>query len=520
MHISNRMKFLLISLLMLLNIIIRIPSVPHEIGFDSFFIHKLANTISIFGEARWWIHPLSVFGLYPYSDVSAVPFLLSGISQCTGTDMEWTIWLFSVITGLLSAFTAYLLAGAIKDDDIFKFLVAFGYSLSPGILAFTWNVSSRGLFIVLLPLFIYLLLKARTFRMKCSLLAVILFMTLIITHHLIYFVGPVVLCFIILVLLEKFVKTKGTHSNLINIGYLGTFLVAFSYPFITRAFMTDPRYQWLHWMLSINIRYSGFLLIFAIGGFIYLSLKNSKNYGEKFILLTVLFLAPFTYIKTYSHFFNLIFMLILGGIGLANVTRAFEQKKKSVCAVIIVALLLSVSFSGFYQHWRTGMGEGHSMWYMREPTYAGALWIKENVDADKNLVGNGGTDSFRVHRMSASCGGTPLIFGTGIDALSYGYINKSYIKMKENSPLTTEYYLDAPYVEVRGTGVDIELNSFIGQSDIDKWYVKEFVDRFNFSYLIEDTIFRDSITLSVKEKKNNIYDSGEFHIWDLKGGKY
>jgi len=518
MHIPRHMKISLMGLLMLLIFVIMIPSVPHEIGFDSFFIHKLANIISVFGEARWWIHPLSIFGLYPYSEVSGVPFILSGISQCTNIDMEQAIWLFSVIIVLFSAFTAYLMAKVIRDDDVFKFFVAFGYSLSPGILAFTWNVSTRGLFIVLLPLFIYLLLKARTFKMRCGSLAIVMFIMLAVTHHYIYFTGPVVLCFIILVLLNKFVKIRRTYSNLVNIGYLGIFLVAFSYPFFTYTFITEPRYQWLEWMLTTNVRYSGILIIFAITGFIYLSLKSNKNFGEKFILLTLLFLAPFIYVRTYSHFFILIFVMTLAGIALANVARTNERKKKHACAVIIIALLLSVCFSGFYQHWRTGMYTGSRFWYMRESTYAGALWIRENVDANKNLVGNGGTDSFRVQRMSAACGGLPLIFETGVDALCYGFINKSYIKIKKNSALTTAFYLDGPYVEVRGTGIGIELNSFIGQPDIDRWYAKDFIDRFNISYMIEDTSFNYPIIHSVREKKDNIYDNGEIRIWDLEKG--
>ena len=83
-------------LLLLLNIIIRIPSIPHEKGYDSFFIHSLANSISYAGVAQWWINWMSVFGLYPYSYASAVPFTLSGISQLTGIS-GWKLQYYSSV---------------------------------------------------------------------------------------------------------------------------------------------------------------------------------------------------------------------------------------------------------------------------------------------------------------------------------------------------------------------------------------------------------------------------------------
>ena len=125
---------------------------PHEIGMDSFDIHSIANSVSTFGYAKWWIDPAAIAGFYPFSYASLVPFVLSGISQCTGINMERTIWLFSAFIGLFSAFTAYLMAGAIRDDDIFKYLVAFAYSTSAGILYFTtWTVSTRGMFEIAQP---------------------------------------------------------------------------------------------------------------------------------------------------------------------------------------------------------------------------------------------------------------------------------------------------------------------------------------------------------------------------------
>ena len=47
---SKKMKIILFILLIILNLVIRIPFYPHEQGSDSFVIHILGNSISEFGH--------------------------------------------------------------------------------------------------------------------------------------------------------------------------------------------------------------------------------------------------------------------------------------------------------------------------------------------------------------------------------------------------------------------------------------------------------------------------------------
>ena len=131
MQFSLRTKIILIGLIVILSLILRFPLTPHEIGLDSFTIHLMANSISEFGYAKWWLHPASIMGSYPYStSPSAVPFLLSGISQCTSMDVESVILLYSLFLGVFSVFGAYLMAEVIWDNDAFKFLVAIVFTPS------------------------------------------------------------------------------------------------------------------------------------------------------------------------------------------------------------------------------------------------------------------------------------------------------------------------------------------------------------------------------------------------------
>jgi hypothetical protein len=555
MKFSKCGKYILIGLLILLNIILRIPSYPHQTGYDSFHTAILANIISLSGHAGWWLNPLSIFGMYPYSYASAVPFMLSGISQLSGLEMEITVLIFDVFTGLLSIFTAYLLAGMIRDDDLFKFLVAFGCSTAQGMLVFTtWDISTRGLFIVLLPLFTYLVLRIRINKLRAYMLAMMLFVLLAAIHHYIYFTFPVIASFIMIVVATKindlklFQRDSAERSikhtdfladssitgdyvssklktpivypikrNFLKISYLVLFFTAFLSPFFTRTFITaGSRYGWVLDMFIINTRYTGPLILLFFGGFTYLVLKDDKRPEDWFLLVILLFLIPFSYVQTYAHFILFTFLFLFIGVSLTNILHAYSQKRKCVKFVIIASLLIAVSFSGFYQHWHTGMNTGRDDWRMTDETYVGGKWMGGNINTCKTTVGNGGVVNTRYARMAATSGGMPSIL-TGMPAvdLSYGFINESYIVMKENSPLTKEFYLDNPYVEVRGRSIGGSLNWFSDSSDIDSGSGKNTIDRFNISHIIENTDIHDLIIRSVQEKKNNIYDSGKIRIWDL-----
>ena len=203
--IRGHYYLLLFLFLIILNIVIRIPCTP-ELGTDSFFIHALCDSISAHGHAQWVSHPLSYLGLYPFSYPSGVPFLISGINQCAGIDMPSTILITSTFLGILSIFTSYLMAKSILNDNIFKFLIAFSFSLSPIILKFTiFNISTRGLFLVLLPLFVWSLFKQHdsddiVIKLKFLALSIVLFLTLASTHRMFWAVVFLWALFILIII--------------------------------------------------------------------------------------------------------------------------------------------------------------------------------------------------------------------------------------------------------------------------------------------------------------------------------
>ena len=284
MEFTNRVWLVLWACLIILNVIMRYPATPHEIGWDTFGIHILANSISEFGWARWWVHPLSIFGMYPYSYASSIPFLVSGISQCTGIDMEWTAWLVCMLTGIFSILFAYVMAGAINDDDVFKFLVAFGYSISPILVQYsTWQLSTRGLFMILLPISIYSLLKTRN-SLKYIILIPIFFILLLLTHHLAWMVIPVIFSYAVVTIVYKLKERINypINDNLINIAYIVLFIILLLIPFLTRFFISEvsSKYTFLIYIAQTYVRFVGVLIIFTVGGFTYLMFKHNKKSDE------------------------------------------------------------------------------------------------------------------------------------------------------------------------------------------------------------------------------------------------
>ena len=531
MKLSNKMKIMSFALLVILNIILRFQVVSHEIGRDSFLMHLMANSLNEFGYAKWFLNPLSIFGLYPASYTSTMQFFLSGISQCTGMEMRWVIFLYCVFIGLLSMFTAYLMAGEIIDNELFKFLVAFGFSISPAVLGYTtWTIPTRGLLVVLAPLLVYLLLKCRT-SIKYVPLIFLLAIFLSATHHLSYFLIPAFFSFFILTICFKLKKnfsfkkksfyTMKKHINIkipekitafpinsfIPFISIAGFIFMFSIPFFTRRFIEVSRYA----SIDINyVRYMGFLIIFAIGGLTYLVFKRDKGFGEWFLLLTLIFLTTFIYQQTYMKWFLPIFLVPLAGIGLLNVLRASE-KRRYVLPIVTIFLLLIVSFSAYYQfiHFLPESGVTPiNERYIEESTYKTGRWMEGNING--SAISNDAGFGTRIFAASET---THLLLPNVIIDQIYGFINVNISKFKRY-PITEEEFWFTGY---KGPAIGEDTWESVHRM----WSSPH---KFNVSYVVENKKCGGRLCwhhgnhpqfLHYTYGKDCIYDCGNVNIWCL-----
>ena len=515
MKLSKKVKIGLFILLIVLNLILRYPVIPHEIGSDSLEIHCLANSISEFGEARWWVHPLGIIGMYPGSYASAAPFLLSGVSQCTGLDVELVIFIYGLIFGLFSMFAAYIVAGEIYDNDLFKFLVAFGFSVSPGILAYsTWTAPARSPFIILLPLFLYALLKSRNHHLRFGLITIILALLLLATHHIAVYLIPIfAACFLVTIVykLKKHInvikKVIKKSESLMPLFIILAFCVMFAYPFLTHKFMVGGS-RWDYNTYKEYLRYIGILAFLAIGGFVYLVFKPNKRYEEWSLLTMLMVLTVFIQQQMYMKWFILIFAFLLAGIGLLNLFKVLEKReRKSIALIIIVFLLLSVFMGSFFQYWRP---DGRFTNYIKDDTYAAGLWFKENINGSS--VSSPEVVGLRIGAIS----GKPMFVGPASVSQAYEFVDvKKEFTLIKNPITSEEFWMNSPYKRVAGTDARSYWNGLM-KREYNSPRGSELVSKFNLSYAIDGPRGGSKFLNSIKyAEKKSIYDNGKIRVWCL-----
>ncbi|MBP2029469.1 hypothetical protein J2755_000389 [Methanohalophilus levihalophilus] len=505
-EISKKTKVILFSLLLLLNIILRIPSIPHEKGADSFFIHSLANSISTYGLANWWVHWLSVFGFYPYSYASAVPFSLSGMSQLLDMNMETTILLFSIFIGLFSIFVGYSLAGLIYNDFVFKYLMAMFFSISQGIMIFsTWEISARGPFMIFLPFFIFILLKKIPITKKILFTLIILIFIFSI-HHYAWFTLPILFAYIALKVISN-IERIWSKQVYLNYLYAIGFCIASMLPFFEKSLIVaGSRYDWILTMLVSHTRFVGPLIVFALGGLIYLILNKNKNIAQWLLLSSVLSFAPFFYNINYGVYVGLLFLVFLGTVGFWNLFKVQNVMTSRILTVLIVLnLLFFVSFSSFYNHERTG--EYQHYWYMSELTFHEGNWINDHIEKDKRVLIIS-ENSHNVRSIALQTNGSSVLQG-GTEGLAYGFIDSSFVDNLTRVPYTSSYfYSESPY---QATERDIyrSIEWYILAKDIRK--IKEVYD---LDYFVQSLTYRRPAGFSTT-KMDRIYTNGLLEVYEI-----
>lgn len=506
-ELSKKSKVILLTLLVILNFVLRIPSIPHEKGRDSFLIHSLGNSITFFGEANWWLNWLSVFGLYPYSTASAVPFSLSGMEQLTGIEMEKTILLFSIVIGLLSIFIVYVLAGTVYNDFLFKFIMALFYSASSGIMLFsTWEISARGPFIIFMALFIFILLKNMHYTKKIPLL-LIFGVFLAATHHYFYFLFPLTVLFILLKILPN-IKFKLNKPLYLNYLYAAGLVAVVMLPFLARMQIeAGSRYGWLIDIAIINIRFVGPTLVLMPAGLIYLILKNDKKLEEWYILCALFIIIPFMYNQKYGVYISLLFTIFFISVAFRNSLNAANTKKTFKYLMVFIILSFIV-FSSFYNHYRTGSYGW--IWHMDEKTYTAGQWVDVYISNDKHILSNS-IDHHKIRIIAQQSDGCPIVIG-GILGLIYGSIDDNFVNTLEKVPYTSTYfYFEGPYKMT-------EKDPFSG-SGIGWFYANKDIitikQRYNCDYLLQSPYGSQLIGFT-ENNKERIYSNGLIELYDMR----
>ena len=551
MNFSKKTNILLFALLVILNIVFRLPVTAHETGVDSFFIHSLATSISTYGYAGWTIHPVSFTGLYPLSYASAVPFFLSGTSQITNISIEYVILFLCILLGVVSVLFTFLFAKEVKNDDLFAFIVAFVFSLSPNFLRFTiWGATTRNLFMAFLPLFLWSLIKYRkSLSGKYVVIAIAFLAILATSHRICLFIPLILIAFIaaaILILTYQKVNPPEVFSNskvlhiLSFIIFPAAFLVLFSVQFsgigfydnylpdFYSGFLFEGKETYIV-VLNIAADYFGkigFVLLFGVIWLITISKTAFNDFERLFVVLSVLTLTPLLVIEDYTPEFILPFFSILVGLGLVDTYDFLKQRREKVLKKVAVLLLVicivsSTVFSVFMlDHWRMYTGG------MSDKTYATASFLSSDK-VNGTSVANSGVLSAQISAFSGkSClpyGGAYAIWFTP-EQLVYGSVKADEVVTR---PLPLSAIISTRMLYAKTKALPNQKNDWAGLMSNFPWAnkTKTISAKYNAHYVIEDVHilggfwywkrYHSRMLFNLHESGKKIYENGGVNIWYL-----
>jgi hypothetical protein len=354
-----------LSAMVFASLAMRFPG-DHEAGVDSFAIHTLAQSIVSSGNAAWILNPLSYFGWFPVSYPSAGPFLLACMSSETGTDVEATILLSSMLLGLLGILTSFLMAREFRPDSYFALTVAFVYSFAPRFLAFNlWQASTRNIFMALLPLFVWAMLRFYRERSPKNLfVASLMFLLLAASHRLVVLVVIMMAAFLLAVVLVTGYKViRRARPELVmrssrlgltrwaalvatvtfGAGFLVAANVLSQYNVGELASGTDFPTEFLNLAVSIT-RSVGLAAPLALVGLVYSPWVRSPGVRESFAVAGLIALVPTLLLRDYTGFYILPFLALFAAYGLrwmADRLRGHRRLLRAMSAGTVAAVLLT-----------------------------------------------------------------------------------------------------------------------------------------------------------------------------------
>ena len=528
MEISRRTKYILMGLLVILNLILRLPTTPHEMGVDSFDTHAWASSISANGYAKWILHPLSFFGLYPFSYPSGPPFFLSEISQCTGMEMEYTILVITTFLGIFGIFAAYLLAKEIWNDFLFAFSVAFVYSTSNLFLgATTWQTDPFNLFLVFLPLFVWSLLrcynqKKGRLKYKYFLLALCLLITLATIHRMVLFIPLILIAFGATIAFCRIVERKiiKINTKVATLIFFILFIPLFLLPFTSWS-LYSPDLASLEGsgalayfshgygphiiLLNMSTEYAmgiGIVIVLAPIGVISLLLKEKKRFSDVFLLALVLCFAPFFTGITYFQWFAIFFFSLLIGIGLMEILKMLGKIKrvKNAAPLILIVILAFSALMPYFVVVRPTLSMPMHTAYMNELTYNTALFIKANGVEIPRI-----SNAYIPERITAIAG-PPY----------YGDIDKDKLRSRIKPISILEFVKERGKSDYLYKVATSRSERFYWTMDCNSDQTRR-VLKYKTHIVIEDNYRpRDSpFQVSLHESRPKIYDNGLNSIWYL-----
>ncbi len=418
MDLPRETKILFLVGLILLNLAVRFPTQGNfrEHRVDTFNLHAMADSVEEENEAKWVAHPLSVFGLYPYSYPSLPVFLVAAIALFTGLSTEISIFVLAQITGLLGIAAGFILGSELRTDFKYRYMMAALISLSPVVAYETiWTIPKRSIFLLEFCMLIWLMLRFRhTQHDKRYLLLMVPVLLAMAATHRMFLLMPALFgsYFLLLLLLwlwrhVHIVITPSWKRELLKwmavFGWAGALAGALFlqarrvwfysesnvWEYYTSGFFFDGTSTRVIFLNAIVDYYSSTSILAVVGIFALLALVRRPMWdGLLFTTLTIAAFALGLMLGEYMVFIYTPLVAIFVTEGLFEFLRLIPRLKPAAVPAMLVLIMLTAAYSSFMiHHWKAigatpGVGAIPS-----EDTYSGALYIKYQVPPG-NIVSN------------------------------------------------------------------------------------------------------------------------------------
>ena len=527
---------------------------------------NFADTIARDGSAPWLITPWNFFGAYELSYPAGYPILLGEVAQMANLSVETVILLCSFACGIFAALTSFVLALEIRRDPLFAFFISLAYTTAPLLLFITtWSASTRSIFLSLLPLTIWLLIKFERLRGiesergARSGIAVLLFLDLIIMislHRLAFMLALFFFAYFIWRaidsrwLVNRSLRIAGKRGPAFRATIVGIFAVCLAIPILYASYTSG--------LFNFGSYESGLIqgdsevvkivnLVAAVGmtigyplaltfplALLFLLKDRKFDFLTLFFILSLLLLLPFAGGRIYDRMIYPIILLPL--IMIPIVGRAWpklrKNYRKAVAVAIVITLPLNLYFvNDHYADWSTKMivDDGNSV---SDLSYSTGLFAEYYLQGS-DFVGNNWIMNMRFQSISG-CFETLIALGPtdATNMLLSGLLNKTQLSYQLNDlsgilgtqgSLFTTYWKFKPqsdWVRLMLSAQSVESGSSL-------------LKLYNLTFMLEDARIPGQVTgwlssrvypdgdnqsmfmTSVHLTMYKMYDNGREYIWLL-----
>lgn len=525
MRVAKQSIILWLGLLLVLST--RIPTSTYEYGWDTYFIHSLANSLVSNNYAKWNLDLLSVAGLSDFSYPSGMAYLLAIVNQVTEIGIPTCIFLVSIGICVTGYFLMFALCRMINISKIVSIVAAILFSIAPAFFQVTfWQASARGLITLLGLATLFLILRfVLSHKLRYITLSLMLSVIGFTIHRNAFFVSIYFLGFLISILLFAFSRTHSYTKNAnFCVRVLITFIcvASFSIPFIFNHFYRSFWWQYksggfidssssVALAANIAINYGsriGPILLFVPLGFV---LMLVSNYGVEYAVVFIslgLSLAFFP-LGQYVVLFMLPCMILVGLLGLVRIL-SFAAKKNVSTYVYALMLLSTVLLTLYMSHyWANKYDQLGDSVSISKSDYQLANYLKLQA-TNVTIFDNGILVSriIPISQIPSMPARDPLYLATGL-------IDKEDIKPK---PLSFNSFLKYWSFAKSYPNAPFEHASYFNYSQSD---AVDFVLHYNVLYYVADFTeggsfyFNYKLFRSLRADKNLIYSTNKRGVFQI-----